>query len=152
MINARSIRLGRCVPLLIVVCMVGAASCGDIMDRLTGTYSGPQPSTDPLQDEIVVVRSVHPALAGTWIVAERIRFAEARDPHNVNRVVLITADASSQAEVNALALQAGDTLVVSTRFVTITETAGSHGVPNWPGHNAVEYPVSGHNFTSARRH
>ncbi len=149
--NTRSTRLGRCVPLLIVVCMVGAASCGEILDRLTGAYSGPQPSTDPLQDEVVIVRSLHTVLGHTRIVAERLRFAEARDPHNVNRVVLITTDASSQAEVNALAMQLGDTVVVSTRFVIMDEGAGSYGVPNWPGHNAVEYPVSHHKFTSARR-
>lgn len=148
--KARSTRLARYV-LLLIVCMVGAASCGAILDRLTGTYTGPQPSTDPLQDEVVIVRRLSQPVGRTQVLAERTRFAEARDPHNVNRVVLIATDTSSEAEVNDLAVQLGDTLVVSTRFIAITETGSSHGVPNWPGHNAMDYPISYHYFTSARR-
>ena len=148
--NPRSTRLARCV-LLMIVCTVGTASCGEIMDRLTGAYSGPRPSTDPLQDEVVIVRDVHTALGHTQIVAERTRFAEAGDPHNVNRVVRITTDDASRDEVHALALQLGDTLVVSTRFRIMGEGGGSMGVPNWPGHRSVEYPIAHHNFTSARR-
>jgi hypothetical protein len=151
MMNVQSPGRARCL-LLLIVCAMGTASCGEVMGRLTRGYTGPQPSSDPLLDEIVVVRLLQTQAQGhISTIAERASFAAAGDPHNVNRVVRISTDASNQADVGALALKLGDTLVVSTRFLMMDEASGASGVPNWPGHKAMEYPISHHIFTSARR-
>lgn len=140
------------VALLATVVMV-LAGCG--ASDLLPHYSGPQPSRDPLANERVVVRKVvssatNPNAAGA-VYVERTRFVEAGDPHNVNRVIR-AAGGELAAQLAALGVKAGDTLLISTRYDTTYYDALAPGaVSDWPGHTHLEYPIARHTLTSVAR-
>lgn len=137
--------------LLAAVALVGlsVAGCGDILGWLSGAYDGPRPNQDPLSSETVIVRSRAPQSADRLLL-DRVRYLEGGDPHNVNRVIYaVTSEVQDQ--VDALGLQTGDRLVVSTRFQGIAETGDLKEVPNWPGHDYFEYPIAQHVLTSIAR-
>jgi hypothetical protein len=150
MITKRRVR-GRAALLGAVAMLVAGCGFGDLLPH----YTGPQPSTDPIAGERVVVRqivpsSIHPDAAGAFY-AERTRFLEAGDAHNVDRVIRV-AGGELHAELAALDVEIGDTLVISTRYDTIYYDAVSpQAVPNWPGHSHSEYPIARHTLTSAAR-
>ncbi len=123
--------------------------CGDFIYRVTGGYTGPQPSSNPLVEERVIVRAQYQEQRVFYV--ERARFTDAKQPHNVNRVVKVTATDATYTAVLDLEIRLGDTLIVSTDFERIAPAVGSMGVPNWPGHGSVEYPISAHLLTDVRR-
>jgi hypothetical protein len=120
---------------------------------MTGGYTGPQPDTAPISSEQVVVQSVRMQYQGQIaLIVERVRFAEAGDWHNVNRVVKVATTAETQAKLTELAPRIGDSLTISTEFSGVSEASGSYGVRRWPGHRAIEYPMGTHLLTSVARH
>lgn len=145
----REIR-SRALPLLALACVALAATgCGDILGWLGGTYRGPLPRKEGLTGETVILRTVQPQ-PGERLILDRVRYLEGGDPHNVNRVIrVITADV--QAQVDALNLQTGDRLIVSTRFIQIDDAAELREVPDWPGHGYHEYPIGLHSLTAIAR-
>ena len=57
-----------------------------------------------------------------------------------------------QAQVEAMGLAVGDTLIVSTRYAGVTESGpGPSTVPGWAGYRYLEYPVASHVLTSLER-
>lgn len=145
------IGLGGCSVLLggMVLALGG---CDDMILRMSRGYTGPQPATEPLSEERAVVHRVRTQHQGQIaLTVERVRFAVAGDPHNVNRVVETATTTETQEAVTALDLQSGDTVRISTEYIGVTEGAGSMGVPNWPGHQAMEYPIGLHLLTEIAR-
>ncbi|HEV3049367.1 MAG TPA: hypothetical protein VGX50_03620, partial [Longimicrobium sp.] len=132
-----------------VTLLVGA--CNFAADLLPH-YTGPQPSRDPITNERVVVRqlvasSIHPNAPGAFY-AERTRFVEAGDPHNVNRVVMAIGG-DLHAQLAALNPRLGDTLLISTQYdTTYYDAVSPDAVPDWPGHAHFEYPIAWHTLTA----
>lgn len=144
--GARATLLGTVVALLVAGC-----NLADLLPH----YTGPQPDREHLTNERVVVRqligsAIHPGKAGGFY-GERTIFRDAGDPHNVNRVVYL-AGGDLHAELAALDLQIGDTLLISTRYETTYYDAVRTGaVPDWPGHTHLEYPIARHTLTALVR-
>lgn len=138
----------------IVGCLlVGFATtgCEGISNWLTGAYRGPEPGTEPLVNEVALVAGVYtPEQGRTNLRLDRLRYAS-RDPHHVDRVISAWATQETQSAVDGLALHRGDTVVVTTAYRGVEETSGSNGVVDWPGHDAVEYPIGSHDIVSIAR-
>lgn len=130
---------------------VSTSACDSILSALTNTYRGPQPATENLLSEVVIVRSVYQEPSGvTRLILDRARYSEGGDPHDVNRVIEgVTTQV--RPEFDALNVEAGDRLVVSTSFIRVGEAAELSEVPNWPGHGYVEYPIGVHYLTAVAK-
>lgn len=114
--------------------------------NVTGAYRGLMPENVGLAAEEVTVRRIESE--GRHLIVDRVRYAG--DPHNVNRVVSVNTSAL-KPQIDALNLQAGDRLVISTEFVQIGEIVDFPEVPNWPGHSYVEFPIGSHKLTAVAR-
>lgn len=138
------------LPGIFVLLVVGC-NFADLLPH----YTGPQPEREAIANERVVVRqlvgsAIHPGAAGAFY-GERAIFQQAGDPHNVNRVVYV-AGGELHAELAAINLELGDTLLISTRYdTTYYDAIGPGAVPDWPGHTHVEYPIARHMLTSLAR-
>jgi hypothetical protein len=130
---------------------VATGACDSVFAVLTGVYRGPRPAHENIESEVVVVRSLNRQPSGVArLVLDRVRYVDGGDPHNVNRVVQgLTTHV--QPAFDALNIQAGDRLVVSTTFVQVSEAGGLSEVPNWPGHDYAEYPIGLHYLTAVAR-
>jgi len=101
---------------------------------------------------VVIVRQVEVLPSGSSVLlVDRVRYTDAGDPHNVNRVVRVGPGAELRDSVAALNLVRGDRVPISTRYTGTTNVIGSMSVPDWPGHTAYEYPISLHAITSIAR-
>ena len=135
-----------CRVLLLVAVSVGIAACENVLSP----YRGPRPATDGITSEVVVVRYLRTQDNPSYIV-DRTRFVNSGDPHDVDRVVWVFTNEATVAQVGALELQVGDTIVISTRYSGVREVGALEAVPNWPGHKYYEYPIATHQFTAIRR-
>jgi hypothetical protein len=133
----------------LAACLLATVSCDSILGEITRTYTGPLPDQTPLSGETVIVRSIHPQPALDVLILDRVQYLQGA-PHDVNRVVqAVTTDV--HAQVQALDLQPGDQLVVSTRFVGLGETGDLREVPDWGGEGYLDYPIGLHALTSVAR-
>lgn len=145
------IGVGGCAILLCGT-VLALGGCDDMILRASRGYTGPQPSTEPLAEERVVVHRVRTQYLGQIaLTVERLRYTVAGDPHNVDRVVETATTSETQDAVASLDLQSGDTVRISTEYVGVAEAGGSMGVPDWPGHQAMEYPIGLHLLTEIAR-
>jgi hypothetical protein len=136
----------------VFVCALQLAGCNAVSDYISGEkYRGPRPAAENITNEVAIVRDVQALPLGDVLLMDRVRYTEAGDPHNVNRVVRVGPVAELRDSVAALNLVRGDRVLISTRFTGITNTIGSMSVPDWPGHTAYEYPISLHAITSIAR-
>ena len=127
------------------------AAC-DSIAGMFGAYTGPPPARDALSSEVVKVAGTYTSPNGAITFhLDRTRFVEAGDPHNVNRVIVAHTTAENQESVTFLHLRAGDHARISTEFSHVAEAGGDMHVQNWPGHDALEYPVGAHRITSIER-
>lgn len=138
--------------LLSLAGLLATTACDDLFLGISGGYTGPQPAREALTNETAIVRQARPSNDGQIVlILDRIRFTEANEPHDVNRVIKAWTSGDNQDSVAALSLAPGDRVVVSTAFSSVDETAGSLGVPNWPGHKAMEYPIGSHRIVEIAR-
>ena len=134
--------------------LVPAVLAGCLFGDLLVEYDGPMPEKVGLVDELVVLREVQvstlrPGEPGGFY-ADRVRYVQSGQPHDINRIVNVTA-ASLQPQFAALNPQVGDTMRISTVYDQ-TYWAGVHGpVPDWPNGRLEEYPVGFHTLTAIRR-
>ena len=137
--------------LAVLLACFALASCDGLLDRLTGAYHGPNPSTDPLIEESATVAGVYAGYQGKiYLTLDRQRFTT-NDPHHVDRVIQAWATEQTQDVLVSLALQRGETVILTTEYSGVVEGGGSMGVSNWPGHNAMEYPIAAHRILSIAR-
>ncbi|HEX8319432.1 hypothetical protein [Longimicrobium sp.] len=136
--------IGRRAAFLVGVLAVAISGCD--LAEITGGYRGPMPEKVGLVAEEVIVRRIESE--GENLIVDRVRYAS--DPHNVNRVVSVNTSAL-KAQTDAFNLKVGDHVVVSTEFVQIGEIVDFPEVPNWPGHNAIEFPIGSHRLTAVAR-
>jgi hypothetical protein len=136
--------------------MIAVGAC-DWIDRLAGEYSGPMPGSGDLAGESVVVRSFRRDPAGPEegklrrMHLDRVRYLDARDFNDVNRVVLGETGELTEY-VESLNLEVGDTVVISTDYQGIYYGGAASGVvPNWPGDDYIDYPVAVHRLLEIRR-
>lgn len=130
---------------------IAATGCDSILGGLSGAYRGSQPARENIVSEVVIVRSINRQSSGVArLILDRVRYSEAGDPHDVNRVVQALTT-QVQSTFDGLNVQVGDRLVVSTSFIQVSEAGGLSEVPNWPGHGYAEYPVALHSLTSVAR-
>jgi hypothetical protein len=113
---------------------------------------------DDLVDERGVVRGIVPREVGSAAVdlffLDRVRYLEAGDPYNVNRVAQIDVtkrEPRVDLVVDSLQLQVGDTVVVSAKFYGAADAYQYKGrgylndiVPQWPGHKRSAYQIPGY--------
>ena len=138
---------------LVAACALSLAGC-DALAEFMGdeAYRGPPPAEESISSEVAVVRLVEVVPPGyPVLLIDRVRYVEAGDPHNVNRVVRAASGDSIREEVAALMLHRGDSVVISTRYGGAVTVVGSMNVPDWPGHRAYEYPIGLHGITAIRR-
>jgi hypothetical protein len=115
-------------------------------------YRGPQPSQEDITNEVAIVRDVDVTESGhTALLIDRVRYVQAGDPHNVNRAVSVRSGAAMRDTVAALNLAAGDTVLISSHYQGNESVIGIRSVPNWPGHNAYQYPIAVHAITAIAR-
>lgn len=138
---------------LVLVCVSPVVACDALGDLMFGeNYEGPLPAAESIAGETVVVRQVEVMPSGqSVLLVDRVRFVDAGDPHNVNRVARVVSGVEFRDEVAALNLGRGDLVVLSTRFGGTVNVVGSMNVPDWPGHRAYEYPISLHAITEIAR-
>lgn len=134
----------------LAVCALASAGCDALLGSLTGAYSGPLPEREGLSGETVIVRSISAGTDSHRLVLDRVRYLDAGDTHDVNRVILAYS-MDLFAQVQALNPQPGDRLVVSTTFFQMGETGDLREVPDWPGHDHVEFPIGAHQVTAVAR-
>lgn len=145
-------RAFRRLRIAVLACALATAGCGDLILSLSGGYTGPQPARESLTNEIAIVRQVRAQYEGQIaLILDRVRYLDENDSHDVNRVVKAWTTRENQDAVAALNLSTGDRVVVSTEFSSIDETGGSLGVPDWPGHRAMEYPIGSHRIVQLAR-
>ena len=141
-------------PLRRGVLLIPAVLAGCLFGDLLVEYHGPMPEKKGLDDELVVLRSVHPSSirAGEpgGFSADRLRYVLSGHPHDINRIVNVSA-VELQPQLAALAPRVGDTLRISTVYDR-TYWSGAYGpVPDWPNGKLEEYPVGFHTLTAIRR-
>jgi hypothetical protein len=127
-------------------------ACGSIADSLLNTYTGPRPSQDDISSEIAIVRTVE-VQPGTGIQSfflDRERFLTTA-PHDINRVVLVTAR-DVQPAVTPMQLEVGDRVRISTEFISFREAGDlARYVPDWPFDKYDEYLLGFHALTEIER-
>lgn len=144
---------------MLALCLAipGLAGC-ELIDRLAGEYDGKMPAKADVVSEAVIIRSFQRDPAGTAeagrlrrIYLDRVRYLDARDFHDVNRIILgETGDFT--AHIESLNLGVGDTVVVSADYQGVYHGGAATGVvPNWPGDRYIDYPVAVHRLTEIRR-
>lgn len=138
---------------LVAACALPVAGCNAIGDLVLGErYRGPRPAAEGIVDEVAVVRLVEVLPSGqTVLLIDRVRYADAGDPHNVNRVVRVASGEAMREAVAALGLERGDRVVISTEYQGAVNVIGPMSVPDWPGHTAYEYPIGFHAITAIGR-
>lgn len=133
--------------------VLAVQGCDGLLGSVTGAYGGPRPETQPLSNETVIIRNVTTTLDGRIYSfhGDRVRFTEAKDPHNINRVVDVRP-ADAEAALKALQPKVGDRVRITTRFFDIGEASGlDDKIPDWPYGKYIEYPVGVHFLTSVER-
>jgi hypothetical protein len=142
----------RALALLLVV--VGLAACDAVLDSIFDPYEGPNPSSQPLADERVILRATERVIDGLpqHYYLDRLQFLERADSSNIDRVV-IGMPGGLQATIDSLEIRRGDTLVVSTRFQGIGYSRGLEAlIPNWAANRYKEdYPVALHTLISIEK-
>jgi hypothetical protein len=138
---------------LMAACALPMAGCDALGDLILGeNYSGPRPAEEDVSNEVAIVRSADVTESGqTVLVIDRVRYVDAGDPHNVNRVVEVRSGVAMRDAVAALNLGRGDRVLISTEYQGVTNVIGDMSVPDWPGHTAYEYPIGIHAVTAITR-
>lgn len=138
---------------LVASCAQQVAGCNALSDFISGEkYRGPRPAEEDISNEVAIVRSADVTESGqTVLLIDRVRYVEAGDPHNVNRVVQVRSGAAMRDTVAALNLGRGDRVLISTDYQGVTNVIGDMSVPDWPGHTAYEYPIGIHAVTAITR-
>jgi hypothetical protein len=138
---------------LFVLGVIGLQGCDGIIGYVTATYTGPKPASEPLRGEIVTIRTLYTRSDGRIYTfhADRVRFVDAKDPHNINRIVDVKPG-DAEAALKALQPKVGDRLRISTQFQGIGEASGLEDkVPDWPYGRYIDYPIGVHLLTSVER-
>ena len=137
----------------VAACALPAAGCSGLGDALFGeAYRGPAPAAEGIAGELAVVRLVEVVPSGqTVLLIDRVRYLEAGEPHDVNRVVRAVSGEAMRDAVAALNLGRGDRVVISTQYQGTVTVVGSMTVPDWPGHDAYPYPIGFHAITAIAR-
>ena len=136
---------------IVPAALLSASACDAIVE-LSGGYVGPPPAQDAIVSEVAIVAEVRTTPGGQIVlVLDRVRFVEAGNPHDVNRVVRAWTTPENVEQVRALNLQRSDRVIISTGYNGIEEGGGSMNVSDWPGHDAMEYPVGSHRIISIQR-
>ena len=127
--------------------------CDGLLGSVTGAYGGPRPESEPLSNETVIIRIVTTTADGRIYSfhGDRVRFTDAKDPHNINRIVDVRP-ADAEAALKALQPKVGDRVRITTRFFSVGEASGLEDkVPDWPYGKYIDYPVGVHLLTAVER-
>ncbi len=142
----------RALALLLVA--GGLAACDPILDSIFDPYKGPDPSSQPLTDERVILRATEMVIDGVpqHYYLDRLQFLERADSSNIDRIV-IGLPGGLQGTIDSLEIRRGDTLVVSTRFQGIGYSRGLEAyIPNWEANEYKEdYPVALHTLLAIEK-
>lgn len=142
----------RALALLLVV--VGLAACDAVLDSIFDPYKGPDPSSQPLTDERVILRATEMVIDGVpqHYYLDRLQFLERGDSSNIDRIV-IGLPGGLQGTIDSLEIRRGDTLVVSTKFQGIGYSRGLEAyIPNWAANRYKEdYPVALHTLLAIEK-
>lgn len=135
--------------LLFGLAMLVIPACDALFDSAFKRYNGPQPATQDLVDERVILR----ALQGDSVVAwdyylDRLQILDRGDSLHIDRVV-IGKPGALRARLDSLGVRRGDTLVVSTKYVGTKPGGGLElYIPNWGANRYYyDYPVAVHTMT-----
>lgn len=142
----------RALALLVVA--GGLAACDSVLDSIFDPYEGPDPSSQPLTNERVIMRAAEMVIDGVpqHYYLDRLQFLERGDSANIDRIV-IGMPGNLQATIDSLEIGKGDTLVVSTTFKGIGYSRGLEAlIPNWAANRYKEdYPVALHTLTALEK-
>lgn len=136
-----------------ITLLIAAGGCDGAITSLTGAYTGPPPARDAITAERAIVTSVSVGPQGAVsMVLDRTRFVSAGKPHDIDRVIYAYSRPENQAQVAALNLRQGETVIISTQFLHTGEAYGSLNVADWPpDEDLLQYPIGAHGITSIER-
>jgi hypothetical protein len=129
-------------------------ACDALFDSAFKVYRGPQPASQDLVDERVILRALQSYVDGKPqdYYLDRLQFLERADSLHIDRVVLGTPEIA-QARLDSLGVVRGDTLVVSTRYKAIVYNGGLEMyIPNWGANRYYNgYPIAVHTLTKVEK-
>ncbi|HEX8271567.1 MAG TPA: ferrous iron transport protein A [Longimicrobiaceae bacterium] len=139
--------------LLFGLALLVLPACDALFDSAFKVYRGPQPATQDLVGERVILR----ALQGDSVVAwdyylDRLQFLDRGDSLHIDRVV-IGKPGALRARLDSLGVRRGDTLVVSTKYKAFTYNGGLEMyIPNWGANRYYNgYPIAVHTLVKVEK-
>jgi hypothetical protein len=136
-----------------VLALLVLPACDALFDSAFKVYRGPQPATQDLVDERVILRALQGDSAVAWdYYLDRLQFLERADSLHIDRVVIGNPGAL-RARLDSLRVRRGDTLVVSTRYKGIEYNGGLEMyIPNWGANRYYNgYPIAVHTLTTVEK-
>ena len=128
-------------------------ACQAVFDSVYKVYRGPQPATQDLVDERVILRALQGDTAVAWdYYLDRLQFLDRGDSLHIDRVV-IGKPGALRARLDSLKVMRGDTLVVSTTYVGTKPGGGLElYIPNWGANRYYyDYPVAVHTLVKVEK-
>ncbi|HEV2150396.1 MAG TPA: ferrous iron transport protein A [Longimicrobiaceae bacterium] len=142
----------RLLPLALAAAVL--TSCGSLLDSAFKIYRGPQPATEDLVEERVILRAFQGDVDGRpWDhYLDRLQFLDRGDSLHIDRIVIGTPELL-RARLDSLGVKRGDTLIVSTKYKGITYNGGLETyIPNWGANKYYDgYPVALHTLTKVEK-
>ena len=130
------------------------AACDALFDSAFKRYNGPQPATQDLVEERVILRAFQSYIGDKpqHYYLDRLQMLDRGDSLHIDRVVIGTPGAL-QARLDSLGVKRGDTLVVSTKHEAIMYSGGLEMyIPNWGANRYYNgYPVALHTMTKVEK-
>ena len=134
--------------------VVMLSACDALFDSAFKVYRGPQPATQDLAEERVVLRALQSYVDGKPqdYYLDRLEILDRGDSLHIDRVV-IGRPGALQARIDSLGVTRGDTLVVSTKYKGITYNGGLEMyIPNWGANRYYNgYPIAVHTLTHVEK-
>ena len=129
-------------------------ACDALFDSAFKRYNGPQPASQDLVDERVILRAFQSYVDGKPqdYYLDRLQILDRGDSLHIDRIVIGTPGAL-QARLDSLGVKRGDTLVVSTRYKAIVYSGGLEiYIPNWGANRYYHgYPVALHTLAKVEK-
>lgn len=140
--------------LLLALALLVLPACDALFDSAFKVYRGPQPASQDLVDERVILRALQSYVDGKPqdYYLDRLQILDRGDSLHIDRVVIGTPG-SLQARLDSLGVKRGDTLVVSTDYKAIVYNGGLEMyIPNWGANRYYNgYPIALHTLVKVEK-
>ncbi|MEW5930404.1 MAG: hypothetical protein AB1941_23330 [Gemmatimonadota bacterium] len=140
--------------LLFGLALLVLPACDALFDSVYKVYRGPQPATEDLVEERMILRAFQSYIGDKpqHYYLDRLQILDRGDSLHIDRVVIGTPGAL-QARLDSLGVKRGDTLVVSTDYKAIVYNGGLEMyIPNWGANRYYNgYPIALHTLVKVEK-